>query len=92
MGQERIQAMIALQMLVGLVFIFMGITKLADKFVHAVPDSIKGGILLAAPITVIGGQIGEGGNMHKFPIAIIAGVDVCQSTTARSRVLCHRLR
>ncbi len=74
MGQERIQAMIALQMLVGLVFIFMGITKLADKFVHAVPDSIKGGILLAAPITVIGGQIGEGGNMHKFPIAIIAGV------------------
>lgn len=92
MGQERIQAMIALQMLVGLVFIFMGITKLADKFVHAVPDSIKGGILLAAPITVIGGQIGEGGNMHKFPIAIIAAVDVCQSTTARSRVLCHRLR
>ena len=37
MGKERIQAMIALQMLVGLVFIFMGVTRLADKFVHAVP-------------------------------------------------------
>ena len=74
MGTERIQAMIALQMLVGLVFIFMGVTKLADKFVHAVPDSIKGGILLAAPITVISGQIGEGGNLGKYPIAIIAGV------------------
>ena len=37
LGKERIQAMIALQMLVGLVFIFMGVTKLADKFVHAVP-------------------------------------------------------
>ena len=36
MGKERIQAMIALQMLVGLVFIFMGVTRLADKFVHAV--------------------------------------------------------
>ena len=47
MGKERIQAMIALQMLVGLVFIFMGVTKLADKFVHAVPNSVKGGILLA---------------------------------------------
>ena len=47
LGKERIQAMIALQMLVGLVFIFMGVTKLADKFVHAVPDSVKGGILLA---------------------------------------------
>lgn len=74
MGTERIQAMIALQLLVGCVFIFMGITKLADKFVHAVPNSIKGGILLAAPISVIAGQIGEGGNMEKYPISIVAGV------------------
>ena len=74
MGKERIQAMIALQLLVGLVFLFMGITKLADKFVHAVPASVKGGILLAAPITVMAGQIGEGGNMHKYPIAIVSGV------------------
>ena len=74
MGKERIQAMIALQMLVGLVFIFMGITKLADKFVHAVPNSVKGGILLAAPVTVMAGQLGENGNMHKYPLAIVAGV------------------
>lgn len=52
----------------------MGITKLADKFVHAVPDSVKGGILLAAPVTVMAGQLGEGGNMHKYPLAIVAGV------------------
>ena len=74
MGKERIQAMIALQMLVGLVFIFMGVTKLADKFVHAVPNSVKGGILLAAPVTVMAGQLGDGGNMHKYPLAIVAGV------------------
>lgn len=52
----------------------MGITKLADKFVHAVSDSVKGGILLAAPVTVMAGQLGEGGNMHKYPLAIVAGV------------------
>ena len=52
----------------------MGITKLADKFVHAVPDSVKGGILLAAPVTVMAGQLGESGNMHKYPLAIVAGV------------------
>ena len=74
MGKERIQAMIALQMLVGIVFLFMGVTKLADRFVHAVPASVKGGILLAAPITVMAGQIGEGGNLHKYPLAIISGV------------------
>lgn len=76
MGKERIQAMIALQMLVGLVFIFMGVTRLADKFVHAVPNSVKGGILLAAPVTVMAGQLGENGNMHKYPLAIVAGVDL----------------
>lgn len=95
-GDERIQAMIALQLLVGLIFIFMGVTKLADRFVGAVPDSIKGGILLAAPFTVIAGQIGDGGNMHKYPIAICAGVgllilisfsDAYQAKRAKSKVL-----
>ena len=74
MGPERIQAMIALQILVGIVFIFMGITKMADRFVHVIPNSIKGGILLAAPITVMAGQLGEGQSFSKYPISIIAGV------------------
>lgn len=74
MGPERIQAMIALQILVGLVFIFMGITKMADRFVHVIPNSIKGGILLAAPITVMAGQLREGQSFSKYPISIIAGV------------------
>ena len=52
----------------------MGVTRLADKFVHAVPNSVKGGILLAAPVTVMAGQLGENGNMHKYPLAIVAGV------------------
>lgn len=76
MGPERIQAMIALQILVGAVFIFMGITKMADRFVHVIPNSIKGGILLAAPITVMAGQLGEGQSFHKYPISIIAGVSL----------------
>lgn len=76
MGPERIQAMIALQLMVGLVFIFMGITKLAEKFVNAVPPSVKGGILLAAPVTVMAGQIGEDGNIRKYPLGIVAGVSL----------------
>lgn len=74
MGPERIQAMIALQLLVGLVFVFMGITKMADRFVNVVPNSIKGGLLLAAPITVIAGQLGDKGSFHVYPLSIIAGV------------------
>ena len=96
MGEERIQAMIALQLLIGAVFVFMGITKLAEKFVNAVPPSIKGGILLAAPVTVIAGQIGEGGNLNRYPAAITAGVgllllisfsDEYQRRRAKNRIL-----
>lgn len=96
MGEERIQAMIALQLLVGGIFIFMGITKLADKFVGAVPNSIKGGILIAAPFTVIADQIADGGNMHKYPVSIVAGVgllilisfsEAYQLKRAKSKVL-----
>lgn len=95
-GPERIQAMIALQIMVGVVFVFMGITRLAEKFVNAVPPSIKGGILLAAPVTVIAGQIGEGGNLRLYPAAIVAGVgllllisfsDEYQKRRAKSKLL-----
>ena len=72
-GPERIQAMIALQLLVAFVFIFMGITKLADKFVNGVPNSIKGGILIAAPITVLQGQLSDGSQLMTAPIATLAG-------------------
>ncbi len=72
-GPERIQAMIAVQLLVAFIFIFMGITKLADKFVRLVPASVKGGILLAAPVTVIQGQLEEGSQLLTAPIATLAG-------------------
>ena len=73
-GPERIQAMIALQLLVAFVFIFMGITKLADKFVNGVPNSIKGGILIAAPITVLQGQLSDGSQLMTAPIATLSTV------------------
>lgn len=72
-GLQRIQAMIALQLLVAIIFLFMGVTKLANKFVNAVPTSIKGGILLAAPFTVIQSQLAEDGQFTMYPIAVTAG-------------------
>lgn len=72
-GPERIQAMIAVQLLVAFLFIFMGITKLADRFVRLVPSSVKGGILLAAPITVIQGQLAEGSQLTIAPVATLVG-------------------
>lgn len=72
-GPERIKALIAVQLLVAFLFIFMGITKLADRFVRLVPASVKGGILLAAPITVIQGQLAEDSQLMIAPVATLVG-------------------
>lgn len=72
-GPERIQALIAVQLLAAFLFIFMGITKLADRFVRLVPASVKGGILLAAPITVIQGQLAEDSQLMIAPVATLVG-------------------
>lgn len=72
-GTVRIQAMIALQLIVAAVFLFMGITGLASRFVKKVPNSLKAGILLATPITVMQGQLAEGGGFAKFPISLLVG-------------------
>ncbi len=73
MGETRIQALIALQITLGIIFVFMGVTKLADAFVKRVPPSIKGGILLATPFTVLSSQLAEGGQFMMYPIAVCSG-------------------
>ncbi len=72
-GPKRIQAMIAVQLLVAFIFLFMGVTKLADRFVRKVPTSVKGGILLAAPITVIQGQFAQDSQLMTAPVATLSG-------------------
>lgn len=73
MGTPRLHAVIAVQLLVGLIFIFLGATKIADKFINYVPNSIKGGILLAAPITVLKGQFVPGSQMMTATVATLVG-------------------
>lgn len=73
MGEERIRAMIALQLLVAFLFVFMSVTKLAKKFVSLVPKGMKAGILLATPITVLQTQLGSEGGFAKYPFSLLAG-------------------
>lgn len=72
-GQERLQALMALQILVALIFIVMGITKSAEKLLRVVPNSIKGGILLSASISAVFGEFKDGGRIGQYPITLIVG-------------------
>ncbi|MBS9775607.1 MAG: hypothetical protein KGV57_00780 [Fusobacterium sp.] len=79
MGPERIQALIALQLLVAVIFLFMGGTGLARKLMRVVPDSIKSGILLGAGSAAIIGEFatekfgGKIGRFNLFPYSIAIG-------------------
>ncbi|MGI6098019.1 MAG: hypothetical protein ACOYBM_07960 [Dethiobacteria bacterium] len=74
MGPERIKALIALQLLVGVFFLVMGFTGLAKRVIGWVPDSIKAAILLGAGLAAIIGEVGVGGRFEQYPYTITIGV------------------
>lgn len=76
-GPEAIRALVALQLLVAFIFLFLGITKMGSKVIKNVPDSIKAGILIGAGIAAIMGEIKLGGRLPKTPISIGIGSFIC---------------
>lgn len=76
-GPERIQALVALQIIVALIFLIMGTTGFASKLIEIVPNSIKSGILLGAGMAAIIGEFNvEKGRFGLYPIAISVGIVV----------------
>lgn len=72
-GPEAIKSLVALQLMVTAVFLFMGVTRLGSKLINTIPDSIKAGILLGAGIAAITGEISEGGRAYNTPISLGIG-------------------
>ncbi|MBB1487056.1 solute carrier family 23 protein [Oceanospirillum sediminis] len=72
-GPDAIKALVALQLMVTVIFLFMGVTRLGSKLVNSIPDSIKAGILLGAGIAAITGEISEGGRAYNTPISLGLG-------------------
>ncbi len=73
-GPDRTQALIALQLEVGIIFVVFGITGIAGKVINIVPTSIKAGILLGAGIASVFGEFKTGGRFGVYPIAVTVGV------------------
>lgn len=72
-GAERVQTMIALQLVVAIIFLFMGITGLASKIIGWIPEAIKAGILLGAGVSAIIGEFNDGGRFGLYPITVGIG-------------------
>ncbi|TVP53439.1 MAG: xanthine/uracil/vitamin C permease [Halomonadaceae bacterium] len=76
-GPEAIQAMFALQFLVFLIFLFLGVTGLGAKLVKVIPRSMKGGIIIGAGFAALMGEIESGGRLAETPISLIVGGLIC---------------
>lgn len=72
-GPEAIKALVALQLLVTFIFLFLGITGIGAKLANNLPNSLKGGILIGAGIAALLGEIEEGGRLAETPISLTIG-------------------
>lgn len=78
MGLDRVHALIALQMLVATLFIFLGATGLAKKIISFVPSSLRGGVLLGAGFGAIFSIVNpNSAHLGGREISAIVGVVVC---------------
>ncbi|MGL5051731.1 MAG: hypothetical protein ACRC6E_14055 [Fusobacteriaceae bacterium] len=71
LGLQRIHALIAFQISLGIISIILGITGLGKKVTSVVPNAMKSGIIIGAGIAAVNSIMGEGGNFEKYPISII---------------------
>ncbi|MCD8370504.1 MAG: hypothetical protein LUC94_09340 [Clostridiales bacterium] len=72
-GPARVQSMIALQLLIGIIFLFMGITGLASKLIGAIPNAIKAGILIGAGVSAVSTEFGATGRATLYPKTVLIG-------------------
>ena len=77
---ERIQALVMLQLILGILYVVLGVTGLAAKLVNKVPVSVKAGILVGAGFSAVIGKYGfmaaENGGLgfYNSPICFSVGV------------------
>ncbi|WP_270180633.1 hypothetical protein [Alkalihalobacillus sp. CinArs1] len=75
-GAERVHALVAFQLTLGLFSILLGSTGLARKVVTFVPPAIKSGIILGAGFAAVISVFEVGGRFESFPWTISIAVGI----------------
>lgn len=76
MGPDRVKALMAFQLMLGLLTVFLGLTKLATKVVNLIPSALKSGVIIGAGIAAITTVFKAGGRFDLFPYTITVAVGV----------------
>lgn len=75
-GPERVHALVAFQLTLGLLSILLGVTGFAKKVVTFVPPAIKSGVILGAGFAAIISVFQVGGRFESFPWTISIAVGI----------------
>ncbi len=75
-GPERVHALVAFQLTLGLLSILLGATGLAKKVVSFVPPAIKSGVILGAGFAAVISVFQVGGRFESFPWTISIAVGI----------------
>ncbi|ORC22793.1 MULTISPECIES: hypothetical protein [Rothia] len=75
-GPERVHALIAFQLLLGVFSIALGATGMASRVVSVIPPALRSGIIIGAGFAAIYSVFQEGGRFHLFPVTITVAVGV----------------
>ncbi|MGL4253996.1 MAG: hypothetical protein ACRCR2_08130 [Fusobacteriaceae bacterium] len=71
MGKERVHALIAFQISLGIISVVLGITNFGKKITSVVPNAMKSGVIIGAGIAAVNSTVKSGGNFDKYPLSII---------------------
>ncbi|MBU3111307.1 hypothetical protein [Clostridium lacusfryxellense] len=75
-GPQRMQALIAFEMSLGILAFVLGITGLGKKIVHIVPNAMQAGIIMGSGIAAINIIFVKGARFDQFPISIVVCVGI----------------
>ncbi|GLX16101.1 permease [Pseudomonas straminea] len=75
-GPERVHALIAFQLMLGVFSIGLGMTGMARKVVSLVPSALKAGIIMGAGLSAVVTVFKEGGRFDAFPWTISIAIGV----------------
>ncbi|WP_246577780.1 hypothetical protein [Clostridium psychrophilum] len=70
MGPERVQALIAFEMSLGILAFVLGATGLGKKIILLVPSAMQAGIIMGAGLAAVTVVFGKGGRIELFPYSI----------------------
>lgn len=76
MGPERVHALIAFQLMLGVFSIALGATGMAKKVVEYVPSAIKSGIIVGAGLSAVIAVFQVGGKFNVLPWTISIAVGI----------------